>query len=240
MNKQVSLFLGFALIVVTGGWGTPEGNVAGEKKQAINFYGSLETWANPGTQLPLENISVDNLYKQIPLFLKPTASLPKPDTTAAALDCSKCCAQQKTTTTKKYKEFILEGDPRNTLLETKIDLAEISELMIPHPDEVWTYQKEKGYSKTEYIEIVVISKDTKKTKTSYLIEKRKRIYSDRINAAGPEEQEIPLEALKSLKIDGYKDRKLETTEKIQAQHNNKKPAVTPQPTTAQPLTTTTK
>ncbi len=215
MKKSLYTLLGISTTMILAGWGTSESNIAGDKKQAVNFSATIETWANPDTEIKVENLSIDNLYKQIPLYLKPAVSNPRPDASAVALDCSKCFPDKAVTSSKKYKEFILEGDPRNTLIETKIDLAEVSEIIIPHPDEIWTYQKEKGYNKTEYIEMVIISKDTKKTKTSYLIEKRKRIYSDRINAAGPEEQEVPLEALKSLKIDGYSDRKIEETKKIQ-------------------------
>lgn len=216
MNKSLYTLLGITTIIVLSGWGTPESNVAGNKKQAVNFFATLETWANPGTELKIENLSIDNLYKQIPLYLKPALATPSTDTTTA-IDCSKCCPG-KVGLTQKYKEFILTGDPRNTLIEKKMDLAEVSEITIPHPDEMWTYQKEKGYIKAEYIEIVISSKNNQKTKTSYLLEKRKRIYADRISEAGPEEQEIPLEAVKSLKIEGYNNRKLEETKKIQAAH----------------------
>ena len=53
------------------------------------------------------------------------------------------------------------------------------------------------------------------------MEHRKKIYCDRISAAGPAEQEVPLEAVKSLKIKGYKDRELEETEKRREEERRK-------------------
>lgn len=267
MKKVVGVVSSVAAVVILAGWGTPQSNVSGDKKHAINFFGSLETWANPGELMNIENISVDNLFKQIPMLLKPTlplimkrkmsaknaaaqaakaardaaraakkasgseANAAKAATEAAkaaqkAAEAAACVAQAIADTTPnkkrgKFREHVLEGDPRTTLVEAKIDLAEVSELRVPHPNETWTYQKEKGYRKAEYLEIIVVSKDTKKTKTRYLIEKRKKVYCDRIIAAGPEEQEVPLEAIKSLKIKGYKDRKLEESKHKQIEERRK-------------------
>jgi hypothetical protein len=208
MNKALFLVLSVTAIIMLGGWGTPEANTDNEKKQAVNFSGSLATWANPDTLIAIDNISFDHLYKKIPLYIKPAVATQE-QPRAGAIDCSKCsCCNQKTIDQKKYKEFALEGDPHTTFIEVKVDLVDIAEIIVPNPDQVWTYQKEKGYSKTEYIEVVLIANNTQKTETCYLAEKRKKIYADRINTAGTEEQIIPLEAIKSLKITGYADRSL--------------------------------
>lgn len=86
---------------------------------------------------------------------------------------------------------------------TRIDLAEIDELRVPHPDTLWIYQKDPKSRKREFIEIETISKDKKKTKNNYLISSNKKVYCDGVNKAGPEEMDVPLQAIASLKIVEY-------------------------------------
>ncbi|GEM_PF-1836805 len=262
MRKTFVSLFGIVAIFILSGWGAQNSNVSGDKKHAINFYGTLETWSSPDTIINIENISIDNLYKQIPMLLKPTlkpaakgkksfadaaqkaakaakkaakaaqkaAKTAKKDGESAAQDAALAAkaaadaaqaAVQALSTTKQAektadpKKHILTSDPKTNLIETKIDLVEVHEITVPHPDELWIYQKEKGYRKVEYIEIEIVSKGTKKTSMSYLIEKRKKIYCDRVTASGPEEQEVPLKAIKSLKIMGFNDRDVEKSKNKQ-------------------------
>jgi len=254
----------FALSAITFstlyGWGTQESNVSGDKKHSINFYGTLETWANPGKKIKIENISIDNLYKQIPLYVKPATRVTKAhkkaasntaqDAAAAAKKAAKAAVKAAKMTkngnceaalevakaaqaaaeaateaakavaktapiakTTKANEYILRDDPEKSLIKAKIDLLEVDSILVPHPEKVWSYQKEKGYRKTEYIELVIISgPTTKKTKMHYLIDNRKKIYCDRITSTGPEEQSVPLKAIKQLRVESYRDREKEKVE----------------------------
>jgi len=266
MKKGLIITTGIAGVILLSGWGSSDSNVTGDKKHSINFYGTLETWANQGTFIKVDNISIDNLFKQIPMFLRPSPpKMNKKKTSAIAADAAKAAKKaahaahkaviaakkgdhaasaavakaahaaasaateaaqalliaipkEKTTNVKIH---VLEKDPKKSLIEAKIDLAEVGEIHVPFPDEIWIYQKEKGHRKNEYIEMTIISRDLKKTKMHYLIEKRKKIYCDRKSAAGPAEQEVPIEAVKSLKIAGYKDRELEKSEKRRAEERKK-------------------
>ena len=69
--------------------------------------------------------------------------------------------------------------------------------------------------------MTTISRDVKKTKAHYLIEKNKKVLCDRPNATGPEEQKVPITAIKSLKIEGYRDRELEERERKQQEEREK-------------------
>lgn len=178
LKKIVSILL---LVSIVGGWSEQDSSsVAGSKKNDVNFYGSLDT--HQGKKLNIDNISIDRLYKQVPLYAMP-----------AKKDYNK----------STYK---LTKDPRTAFVVTKIDLAEVAEISVPNPEVVYVFQKEKGYREDEYIQITVVSNNEARTQTSYLISKRKKIYVDEINKSGPVEKEVPLEAIKLLKIDGYKRR----------------------------------
>jgi hypothetical protein len=188
-NHLSILFLCSGSILLLINWGTPETSVDGEKKQSINFYGSLVTHQN-AMPIKIDNISIDNKSKQIPMYEKPSTKQP-----------SKMVNNGTT-----RQEIMLDVDPRTELVTTKIDLSEVNEIEVPEPSIVWTYKKEKGYRKTEYLEVIIISNNEQKTKASYLLDLRTKIYCDEINTAGPIEKIVPLQAIKQLKIDGYKYR----------------------------------
>ncbi|MCK5632138.1 hypothetical protein KAH94_00135 [bacterium] len=273
MKKLHSACCGIIAATILAGWGSQESNIAGDKKHDTNFYGILQTWSNPDTKMAVENISIDNLIKQIPVFVKPSttkkstqnatkkaakdaamaakkaaaaankaakaalkASKTPKDLTktsqdaslaaqaaaeaaAAAAKAATAAAQiaeqpmeQKATDPKTH---VLQSDPVKTFIKANIDLVEVGEIRIPNPNEIWTYKKEKSYRESKYLEIIFVSKDAKKTQNHYLIENRKKIYCDRVSSAGPEEQEVPLEALKSLKVTGYTDRKADDAKRKQ-------------------------
>ena len=136
MQKYTTIILSIASIVLLANWGSSEQSTDGPLKNKLNFAGKLTTQQDES--YPVENISLGRIFKQIPMY-----ELPKK-------------LNQKT------KQ--LSVNPQKDLVITKIDLSEVSELRIPHPDTIWFYQKKKGHRKNEYIEMVVISNDTKKNK----------------------------------------------------------------------------
>ncbi len=132
-----------------------------------------------GKQLKVENIAIGRTYKQIKFYELP---------------------EQQT-------DLVLSKNPVDGII-SQIDLSEIKEMRIPHPDQIWTYQQKPGSRPVEYIEIEVISNDTKRTKHNYLIDMKRDITCDEMNDAGPIEKKAPFNALKSLIITGYEDRDL--------------------------------
>ena len=81
---------------------------------------------------------------------------------------------------------------------TRIDLCEVSEIKIECPRVV-------QFNKREYIEIVIISNDMRKTKNYYIIEKLKKLFCDEINEAGPIEKELSFLAVQRIQIQGCKN-----------------------------------
>jgi len=207
MKKAIAIIGAVGTICILAGWGTQGSNVAGDKKQTIKFYGTLETWASPRKPMEVENISIENIFRQIPMYVKPSGS-------AIATSSPK-------TDTKQTNNLVLQKDPKTSLIQAEIDLAEVGEVKVPFPDQFWIYQKDDRARKNEFVQVTIISNDAKKTKTDYLVEKRKKIFCDRISAAGPGEQKVPLTAIKSLKIKGYKDRELEKSKKRKQEEQEK-------------------
>lgn len=194
MKQALQNWFFFCLTIIIaltlGNWGNSETSIDGDKKQQVNFYGSLLTHQTD-RPLPVDNISIGGKYKQIPMIEKPTATQ---NSTAAA--------SSKTS----RSEIALNVDPKTDLVTTKIDLNEVSALQVPNPHTIWTYQKENMYRKVEFLEVVVVSNNEQKTKAHYLLEARTKIYCNEVNDAGPIQKEVPLAAINILKIDGYKFR----------------------------------
>ncbi len=86
---------------------------------------------------------------------------------------------------------------------TKLDLCEISEIRIEAPKVV-------QFNKRDYIEITVISNDTRKTQNRYIIEKLKKLFCDEVNEAGPIEKELSFLAVQRLQIQGCKKQEEES------------------------------
>lgn len=188
------------IAVIVGNWGNTESTLDGDKKQQVNFYGSLLTHQAQKNIL-IDNISVGGKYKQISMIEKPAMSAQQNNTPSAS--------DQKS----GRVEIALTVDPKTDLVTTKIDLNEVSELQVPSPHTVWTYQKESTYRKIEFLEVIIISNDAQKTKSRYLLEARTKIYCDEINDAGPIHKEVPLAAINVLKVDGYKFRTITSDSK---------------------------
>lgn len=170
-----------AVLVLLANWTTQDTTVTGDKKHRVNFFGTLET--QEGNKYKVENISIGMKYKQI-YFYEAPQEIPK--------------------------DLMLTKDPRKGFV-AKIDLSEVTEIKVPHPERKLTFKK--GTAKKEYVEVVIIFKDEEKTKRRYLIDPRKKIECDEITKAGPIELEsLSFAALKHLVIKGYRYREPEQDE----------------------------
>jgi len=200
--KKVSITVGCAAgILLLANWGAREkSEVRGDRLHRINFYGSIITAANRDKETKINNISIGNLIKQIPVYVAPTTRI-----------------KNKIDPTK----YIIKAPPKDILQQVRLDLYEtkyIRTKRVGGNPVIWKHVKKeprkKEYkTKREYIEIIATSKD--KTKSNYLIEKRKLLKYNEISPAGPRESKINFKGLIKLTIDGYKDREFET-------NNNKK------------------
>ncbi len=204
MRKIIFLFLNVAILLVLVNWGAPETTVAGGNKHVINFHGTLYTWAQPEQPIKIDNISLDNLFRQIPLYTKPSI-------------------KNKKIIKKEGNNYIILKNPRKNFTEIQIDLSETNEIIVPQPEKKWTYKPEENktseYGNIVFVEIILVSND-KKTQSHYLIENNKKLYCDKINKAGPIEMEVPIIALKKLVIEGFTDRNLEKKKQL-SQENRK-------------------
>ena len=173
-------------------------NTSKDLKQPVNFSGKIST--HQGQEYIVDNISINNLCKQIPMYDKPSTQI-----------------ESTINKDTQQKEMILEADPAGDI--TKIDLNEINKIQVPSPDIIWYYPT-KG-RRLEFIEVEVITKSN--TKRSYLLDPKTSIYCDEIDAAGPQEKIIRLGALKTLSIEGYTYRDTSKEKKeCPPCHNSKK------------------
>src|SRR5260221_961907 len=161
---------------------TSFGSSTKDLKQPVNFSGKVTT--HQGQEYVVDNISINGMYKKIPMYAKPATH-----------------AESVMSPTTKHLEIKLDGNPATDFVKATIDLEELKEIQVPTPDTVWYYQAKEHQQKIEYIEVIVITKSN--TKSSYLLERKTPIYCDGIDAAGPQEKIIPLVALKTLTIEGY-------------------------------------
>lgn len=116
-------------------------------------------------------------------------------------------AAENITISGAYKKIVVYQKPEhfNTSPknhEVKIDLAEIQEIKIPR-DTLLTFNNQ------DFIELEIISKDTKGTKNTYLIEKNRGIFFDEPNEAGPIGHRISPIAVETITIKNYEKREEE-------------------------------
>lgn len=189
MNYLSCLSIASLTILLCTNWSNQETTVDGYNKQAVNFKGVIITQRDE--TIKVENISIGRMYKQIPVY-----DVPKNNTQATA---------QPTANR-------LSTDPKDGIV-TRIDLSEIAQIMVPDPDTLWIYQKNKHARKIEYITINVISNDTQQTKHTYLIDIDRKLVCDEINEAGPITKDIPLPAIKSLTISCFGPREAQEPKK---------------------------
>jgi len=194
-------------------WGAGESNVGVEKKQRTNFYGILTTYhgeereksaqqtAYKLYQIPVDNISIDGKFRQIPVYDKPEDQLlSKKMVDSGDEKKNGPNAQEKKKSTQC--EIQLEIDPLK-LTVTYIDLNEISKISVPDHHCIWVYEHEKSHLKQSFIEIVVTPKDKNDQPEHYLVETKRVIYCDAIRKSGPEEKKVPILALDTLEIKGH-------------------------------------
>jgi hypothetical protein len=162
--------------------GTSFGSSSKDIKQPVNFSGKISTYQ--GQEYIVDNISIDNKYKEIPMYAKPATH-----------------AEPVMNQDSKHLEIKLEENPVTDFVKDAYNLDQIKEIQVPSPNTVWYYQKKANQQKMEYIEVVVITKSN--TKSYHLLEHRAQIYCDEIDAAGAQEKIIPLPALKTLTVEGY-------------------------------------
>ncbi|HEX4068992.1 MAG TPA: hypothetical protein VHX42_02750 [Candidatus Babeliales bacterium] len=162
--------------------GTSFGSSTKDIKQPVNFSGKIST--HQGQEYIVDNISIDNKYKEIIMYAKPTTH-------------AKAVMNQDS----QHLEIKLTENPTTDFVKDAYNLEQIKEIQVPSPNTMWYYQKKANQQKMEYVEVVIISKSN--TKSYHLLEHRAQIYCDVIDAGGSQEKIIPLAALKSLTIEGY-------------------------------------
>lgn len=177
------LLLAFPTMIFS--YGTAESNVGPSKKHSINFYGTLEV--HQGQIFEVENISIQDRYRQIPMY-----------------DCPGENYLEKAVTNKETgkMEINLKENP-NELAVTKIDLEETEEICIDH-EPIYVFQQPQ-HRPTYFYRATIISKSNK-TKHYSLIPEHTKLQCDEIDSAGPREKDVPLSAVKSLKIKGFSQR----------------------------------
>lgn len=187
MKNFVIIFLAGLAIVFLANWGTPETSFGEQRKSTLNFYGTLETWQ--GQTYTVENITVDHRTQKIEMYEKPN-NMP---------DSSKPAGQNGVS-------LSLTANPITNFTKVSVDLAEIESLEIKDPEIVWTYKRKKGHQDLTFFEIVATNNDPEKTRSTYLIESRKKLYCDRHIGESFEEREVPFTAVKKLTIEGFRHR----------------------------------
>jgi len=177
MNKTLTPILGLIILITLVNWSS-ETSDGGKRDLKVNFYGTLKT--RSGEQFEVDNISIEWLYKEIPLYETPDNQ------------------------EKLKPDHVLSKNPLKGII-TRIDLSEVYAIRVPAPDITWTYQKEKGYRNTEYVEIAVVFED-QKTTHNYLININRKLRCRETNSVGPIEKEVPFQAVNELIIKGHRAR----------------------------------
>jgi hypothetical protein len=193
-RRTYALALLSTLFLINGDWGNKD--VSEEKgrwqRQPVNVAGQLTT--HNGDSYTVDNISLNRQIKQIKLFAIPSEKL-------------------FSVSTDKPSVRIITKEPSKYLDTTNIDLVEIKKLEVPFPYITWTYEETLGKGrKLEFTQIDITLADS--TKSSYLVSSSMMLYCDRqTHAAGPQEKDVPMAAIKELTITGYsqqEDEKAET------------------------------
>jgi len=190
---MIYLLLIISLLLANNGIeGTSFGSSAKDIKQPVNFSGKIST--HQGQQYIVDNISIDNKYKNIIMYAKPT-------------EHENAILNQDS----QHFEIKLAENPTTDFVKDAYNLDQIKEIQVPSSNTLWYYQKKPNQQRMEYIEVVVITKSN--TKSYHLLEHRAQIYCDEIDATGSQEKIIPLAALQTLTIEGYTYRDTSKTKK---------------------------
>ncbi len=180
------IFIVLNIPLILFSYGTGEKNIGPSKKHSVNFYGTLEV--HQGKKFDVENISIQDLYRQIPTYDCPSEEyLEKP---IANKESGKM-------------EVHLKENPVHDMAVTKIDLDEVEEICVDHEP---LYVFEQAQHRPAYFYRATIISKSSKTKHHALIPEHVKLECDEIDAAGPIEKSVPLSAVKSLKIKGFSQR----------------------------------
>jgi len=189
MKKIIIPAIFISSIFLLANWSKETSDVCGNRQHRINFYGTIVTIANQNEKQKIDNISIENLYKQIPTYLTPTTHTDKINPT----------------------KHTIKTNPKSILQQVRVDLSEINTIetkRVQGIPVIWKWITDRGKKiKREYIEVIAIYND--KTQQNYLVELNKRIFFNVTSPAGPRESKITFKGLKSLTISGYEDRDLE-------------------------------
>jgi len=204
MKKYISclVYIGAALIIIN--WGAKQKSiVSGDNLHRINFFGKIITVANQDKETKVDNISIENLIKQIPMYKAPTSKTDSIDP----------------------KKHIIRINPKDILPQKFFDLKEAGNIETKREagnPVIWKYVEivrnpttgaTSFKEKREYIEIIVSPPQDLKNKESkknhYLVESRQLLRYNEVSPAGPIESKLNFKGLYKLTIEGYRDRELE-------------------------------
>ena len=202
-----SFMLG-ALIVIN--WGAKQQNiVSGNNLHRINFFGTIITFANQDKETKVDNISIENLIKQIPMYEAPTSHTKNIDP----------------------KTHIIKANPKDILPQKFFDLRETGQIETKREagnPVIWKYMEVErnaaGTStlkeKRNYIELIVTPPKGPGAplpkKKNYLVESRQLLRYNEVSPAGPIESKLNFKGLLQLTIKGYTDREFDKKEASRA------------------------
>jgi hypothetical protein len=179
--------LATTIIVLLAGWGSEA------PKNEMIFFGTLYT--QQGHAQKIKNIEFIP-DKRVTLYEMPAANKGSYTKTTNK--------ENNNNDINNNNKIILHIDPKKDLTMDYAKLSKDVEIRIPHPKEIWTYQKDTKSRLTEYIEIIVTRTAGCKTEKNYLInretEVRCKAWNDPVEADG---KKIPLTAIDRLVIEGY-------------------------------------
>ncbi len=177
-------------------WGGQESIERG--KHSINYYGTI--FPREGDPIKVENISISNITKQIPVYEVPSSHEKEVD------------QQGKVTT-----NYLLREDPRKGII-TRIDLVETKKIEVPDPTE-WKYTRKNGSSTSSFIKIVVTTNGETPTKHDFLIEESRKIFCSENNTI---DREVPFRSLLKIEFEGYELREVEQAKNIRNHHGKRR------------------
>lgn len=177
MEKRVaSLLAGLAVFCLANL--SQQRSVDGKHYPEVNFQGTIQT--RSGTQLAVENILIAGKYKQIPVYEAPTLSI-------------------------ENQKLSFDPSDRKRAITSYLDLAEVKMIRVDNPT-IWTYQREKGYSVSEFVEIIVVSSNARDPEKKYLTKLSSTITCDEMSNSGPIEKVIPFTAITTMAITDFASR----------------------------------
>jgi len=200
MKKIILSSLSIVTLFIMANWAKQVSDVKGDRLHRVNFYGRIITVGNQDKEPKIDNISIDNAIKQIPVYLAPTTFTKNINPTT----------------------FTITANPKEILTQVKIDPAEIRTVTVKRVEGnpvTWKY-KDGDKTRREYIEISTTLNDN--SKNNYLIDANKTLRFNKVSPAGPLESTQNFKGLIKLTIEGYKDRDLEKNKEIKEKYRKRR------------------